>query len=352
MAVLKIERIVMIVRSPCFNLIPTVHCGIIVYNQAEWIRMCIEGMLKQKCDFTFTITIADDCSTDGTVDVLLEYQRCYPEQIQIVLNERNLGIAANWVSCCKAMCGGLYVAFCDGDDYWSNPLKLQMQYDYMIAHPECVALSTDYDLCDTKGNLIKYNVKKDKPPLTGFVQQDLWGKSLANNAWCAFMFNKLIFDKYVPLDAYVEYSFPFQDWPTLVIMSAYGEFHYLPVSTNTVRIGHESDSHYVDFNKFELRMRRAKEMNRYLHHLFPELDFSDEEYDKHINTLLVQLCVKNNEYCIAKKFLHNSYIHGIKYWCCQNYIGFKLLRYAFMCKRFIKTCYAYMNNHVKQTKIY
>lgn len=96
----------MIVRSENFISDPVVTCSIIVFNQQQWVGQCIEGMLAQKCPFPFNIIISDDCSTDGTQDVLKEYQAKYPNLIKLVLNEKNQGIAGNWASCCKAFEGG------------------------------------------------------------------------------------------------------------------------------------------------------------------------------------------------------------------------------------------------------
>ena len=138
----------MIIRSDNYITNPTVACGIVVYNQKEFIAQCIEGMLKQECDFPFNIVISDDCSTDGTQDILREYQSKFPDKIKLVLNETNGHIAKNWVSCARALEGGEFVSFCDGDDCWSNPHKLQMQVEYLRQHSKCVAVSTDYDTSD------------------------------------------------------------------------------------------------------------------------------------------------------------------------------------------------------------
>jgi len=315
----------MIIRSDKYITNPLVSCSIIVYNQKDYIAQCIDGMLCQECDFPLNIVVADDCSTDGTQDILREYQAKYPDKIKLVLNEKNGHIAANWVSCCKELEGGEYVAFCDGDDYWSNPKKLQLQVEYMRQHSECVALSTRNEILDAKG---KITVEK-KQPLTGMVQDDLWTRGLAMAHWSSFMMRKDVFDNHIELDAFVNHHFPFQDWPAMVIMSAYGEFHFLPITTTTYRVGHISDSHAVDINKLALRQEKSREMNKYLASLFPNLRANtDEEMDKYIALTMISICVQNGEYEKAKAFAIKSERKNFRYWCCQTKLTFNIFRCA------------------------
>lgn len=315
----------MIIRSENYITNPVVACSIIVYNQKDFIVQCIEGMLSQKCDFPFNIVVADDCSTDGTQDVLRDYQAKYPDKVKLVLNEKNRHIAANWVSGCKELEGGEFVAFCDGDDYWSNPNKLQLQVEYMRQHKECVALSTSNEVLDAQG--IK-RVEK-KRPLTGMVQEDLWTRGLAMAHWSSFMMRKDIFDEHIPLDGFVEHHFPFQDWPAMVIMAGYGEFHYLPIVTTTYRVGHESDSHAVDIKKLLLRQEKSREMNKYLASLFPNLhQDSDEVFDKYIALTVISICIQNGDYKNAKAYARKSEHKNLRYWCCQTKLTFYLFRFA------------------------
>lgn len=317
----------MVVRSSSFISNPVVACGIIVYNQREYIANCIDKMLKQDCDFTFTIVIADDCSTDGTQNILKEYQERFPERIKLVLNERNLGIAGNWVSCCRAMEGGRFVSFCDGDDYWSNPKKLQIQVEFLSSNPNCVAVSTDFDTIDADGTNFIPNVRKNNSPATGMVQNDLWSTGKAQNAWCTFMFRKDIFDNKIPFQGFLDNSFPFQDWPVLVIMAAYGTFEYIPLSTCLVRRIKGSDSKAEDINKLLLRQERSKTMCKYLASLFPNLQRdSDEVLDRYFALTMISTCIFNDKYKLAKGYARKSGVRNIRFWCCQTWITFQLFR--------------------------
>lgn len=317
----------MILRSDNYISNPIVACGIIVYNQKDYIAQCIEGMLMQECNFPFNIVIADDCSTDGTQDILREYQTKYPDKIKLVLNEKNGGIAANWVSCCRALEGGEFVSFCDGDDYWSNPEKLQLQVDYLQQHPECVAVSTDIDYIDYSDKIIAQNVRRDNPPLVGRVQEDLWGPGKSVATWSSYMFTRLAFDK-IPFQGFIDHDFPFQDWPAMVIMAAYGEFQFLPISTVAYRIVEGSDSHAVDFEKMARRQERCRSMNKYLASLFPNvLPMDDDEtFDRYIAMTMVGICIKNNDYRRARQFAIQSGRNGLKFLCCCTWLTFQIWR--------------------------
>ena len=109
---------------------------IITYNQQDYIRECLEGAINQVVLCDYEIVIGDDCSTDQTNTICLEYAQKYPEKIKLLSREKNLGMAKNWVNTISE-CQGNYIAICEGDDYWTDSNKLQKQIDFLEAHPEC-----------------------------------------------------------------------------------------------------------------------------------------------------------------------------------------------------------------------
>lgn len=114
---------------------PLVSVQIITYNQESSIRAAIEGVMMQRTDFPFELLIGEDASTDATRAICLEFQRSHPECIRVLWSERNVGVGAN-AGRLSARSRGEYWAFCEGDDVWTDPLKLQKQVDMMRAHPE------------------------------------------------------------------------------------------------------------------------------------------------------------------------------------------------------------------------
>lgn len=119
--------------------LPLVSVVTITYNHEPFIAKAIEGVLMQQVGFPIEYIIAEDCSTDGTRKICEEYAAKYPDLIHLIVSEQNVGPKENERRAFAAT-RGKYIAFCEGDDYWTEPLKLQRQVDFMEAHP-------DYSVC-------------------------------------------------------------------------------------------------------------------------------------------------------------------------------------------------------------
>lgn len=121
------------------NIAVSVFCA--AYNQAEYIRDALDGILMQKTDFRFEVIVHDDASTDGTAEIIREYEELYPDVIKPIYqaeNQYSKTMGHYWIHNAMIRASkGQYVANCDGDDYWTDPHKLQKQYDFMENHPKC-----------------------------------------------------------------------------------------------------------------------------------------------------------------------------------------------------------------------
>lgn len=115
--------------------VPMVSVFIITYNHEKYIKEALDCILMQKCDFDFDIVVGEDCSTDNTRTILLEYQKKYPSKFRLLLHEKNIGAMNNQMETLSA-CKGKYIALCEGDDYWTDPLKLQKQVDFLESHED------------------------------------------------------------------------------------------------------------------------------------------------------------------------------------------------------------------------
>ena len=123
------------------DILVSISC--ITYNHAPYIRQCLDGFLMQRTNFAFEVLIHDDCSTDGTTDIIREYEKKYPDIIKPIYEEENQyqqGKPSGSVVWNFPRARGKYIAMCEGDDYWVDSLKLQKQVDFMEAH-------LDYSLC-------------------------------------------------------------------------------------------------------------------------------------------------------------------------------------------------------------
>lgn len=126
------------------NIVVSVICN--TYNHEPYIRQCLDGFVMQKTDFSFEVLIHDDASTDKTADIIREYEAQYPDIIKPIYQAENqyskkTGIMKTFQ---YPRVKGKYIALCEGDDYWIDPLKLQKQVDFMEANPKCSLCHTDF----------------------------------------------------------------------------------------------------------------------------------------------------------------------------------------------------------------
>ena len=134
---------------------PLVSVKMITYNHAPFIVQAIEGVLQQETTFSFELVIGEDCSTDGTRDIVTTYQRKYPNIIHLVLSDKNVGMIKNGERTRRA-CRGKFIAYCEGDDFWHRSDKLQLQVEYLNQHPNCGLVCSDFDVIfQTNGKVTK-----------------------------------------------------------------------------------------------------------------------------------------------------------------------------------------------------
>lgn len=114
---------------------PVVSICCITYNHEKYIEETIDSFLMQETDFPFEVVIGEDCSTDNTRKIVEKYKEMYPNIIKLIVSENNVGMQANGQRTMEA-CIGEYMALCEGDDYWTDKNKLQIQINEMKSYPE------------------------------------------------------------------------------------------------------------------------------------------------------------------------------------------------------------------------
>ncbi len=190
-----------------------VSAAIITYNQEKSLAAAVESALMQTVGFDFEVVVADDCSTDGTADVLRKLELQYPEKVRAIYRRPNIGANANLLDTIAA-CRGDYVAMLEGDDLWTDPRKLQRQADWLDAHPDC-------SLCC---HAVNYVHEDGSRPTERFPRNGKEVSSLedilteaANFHTCSFMFRRRLFS---PPDWLR--SLWIGDWPILALLAEQG----------------------------------------------------------------------------------------------------------------------------------
>lgn len=292
------------------------------YNRADTVGQTIESIVTQEVNAEVEIIIGDDCSTDNARDVLLKYKALYPDTIRLIFNEHNIGLGANWATCVKE-CRGKYICNCDNDDYWHNPEKLQLQMDYMEAHPKSNICITNHRTHNRSTGEIKEcfaRVNRDVD-----IQQAMWGGSHFCNA--TIMYRADFLKKHLDLDEFIKRRLSLQDWPAWVILTAYSDIDILPVSTATFGIETVSITRPDTVERLAKRYMGDKEVCRYLGNLFPEkFPFDDNEWDRYAAGRLLAKAYQINDWNNANKYAKQNPV-GIsktKLFFAKNWLLFKL----------------------------
>ena len=123
--------------------IPLVSVVMLAYNHGDFIAQAIESVLAQEVPFSMELLIGEDCSSDRTREVAQDFQRLYPGIIRLITDSVNVGMHANHVRLLNA-CRGEYIAYCEGDDCWTDVHKLAKQVGYLQLHPEAGAVHSNY----------------------------------------------------------------------------------------------------------------------------------------------------------------------------------------------------------------
>lgn len=225
---------------------PLVSIRCLAYNQEKYIRQCLDGFIMQKSNFPFEIIVHDDASTDGTADIILEYAKKYPcinaiieTENQYSKHDGSLGRIVN------AAVRGKYIALCEGDDYWTDPLKLQKQVDFLEGH-------SDYAMVYTLSQI--YNQGK------GQMEEKAFGSEYKG-------YDTLLAYNCIPTltvcmrtDAMMEYLHDVKpqkrdwlmgDYPMWLWIGYYYKIKFFPDITSVYRVLEESASHTRDIDKHE-----------------------------------------------------------------------------------------------------
>lgn len=205
----------------------------ICYNQSAYVRQALDSVLAQDINFSWELVIADDCSTDGTREIVLEYQLNYPELIRVLPRDKNLGPAKNFIDLINSA-KGKYIAYLEGDDYWTMDTKLKQQVGFLEEYPQFSICFTDCletfseDLADPANHLF---MKPGSQSVT--TANELIFRNYIPT--CTVVFRNKLFEKFPDWYAGLKVG----DWPLHLLNAQYGAIKFLPV-VSAVHRNHSS----------------------------------------------------------------------------------------------------------------
>jgi len=200
--------------------VPLLSITCIAYNHVSFICQAIEGFLMQETTFPVEILIYDDASSDGTTKIIRNYEYMNPHLIKTLFQEKNkYSEGEKPGNFLRHLQRGKYLAFCEGDDYWTDPKKLQIQVDYLESHPECVVSGHDSFVIDALGNTIKYSVVRSSG--RDYSSRELQ-KGMAILPYGSRLLRNLSHQFHYPLNSCYQGDDIFQ----LVVLGKHGSSHF------------------------------------------------------------------------------------------------------------------------------
>lgn len=212
---------------------------ITVYNLEPYLEQAIESVLAQKTNFSIEIILVDDCSTDGSKNIIKRYASAFPTIVRAFFNENNLKYSRNYLKS-LSLAQGEYLAILDGDDYWADPLKLQKQIDFLDNHPDYVMSHHNGFMLYDDGSQMEFN---RKPKLESYSTMELLEDS---NNWNSSVVYRNVFCGNFP--EWLEHAIH-PDYPLHVLHSLHGKIHYIKEPLGFYRIHDSNISNRIVENK-------------------------------------------------------------------------------------------------------
>ena len=264
----NIQEQIEAIAEKCARIRPLVVVSCITYNHEAYLRDALEGFVMQKADFPFVAVVHDDASTDGTAAIVREYAARYPDIILPIYEAENQyskrdGSVGRIMREARAATGAKYVAYCEGDDYWTDPLKLQKQIDFLEGHPEYSMVCSNAD----------FYIQDEKKLITGehkcggtFGIEYLFVRD--NIETCTVVIRKEVLEAYQ--DDFVRNGFKlsFGDYPLWLYAMTRGKGMRLMDTMGVYRINQGGVS----------RLKSDSQRTKWMHSLLTVFDYFSENY--------------------------------------------------------------------------
>ncbi len=211
------------------NSIPLVSICCVTYNHENYIKQCLDGFVMQQTNFSFEILVHEDASTDNTAAIVKEYETKYPHLFKCVYQVENQFLKQNTLTnILFPMSKGKYISLCEGDDYWTDPYKLQKQVDFLELNKLIVGCFHDVSTVDKNGKIIKDNYHESHKTTYNQVDSLAHGGSYAT---CSLVFRSLAI-KNIPYWFIKACS----DYAVDLLITEFGDIAYISENMGAYRI--------------------------------------------------------------------------------------------------------------------
>lgn len=294
------------------------------YNHEPYIRDCLDSIIKQKTNFIFEVIVHDDASTDGSAKIIKEYEAKYPDIIKPIYQKENqysqsISIYEKFLF---PKAKGKYIAFCECDDFWCDPQKLQLQFNALKKYSNCSACChiTNAVNFQTKQHLYYLNKRKIN---SGVVKNSIIMKEALTGV-CRLHISSLMFRKeilvyfYKYRDKY--FYFPFYDWSIEMFLAYSGNFFYYNKVLSCYRVSVPDGAMDKVFNKYTFNVDDLKKSinNFYNFNVLTQKKYNTEilncidvQYERLGMAYWKDFLDKNNKYKIYKN--HKKEIQNLSY---------------------------------------
>lgn len=220
---------------------PLVSICCITYNHEHYIRDAFNGFLMQQTDFPFEVVVGEDCSTDNSRKIIEQYSQTYPNIIKLITSSDNVGVNINFERTLRS-CQGEFIALCEGDDYWTDPCKLQKQVGFLENNKK-------YGMVYSKAKVFNDKNKSFEKYLIGnaFSGKEL----LLSNPipTLTTVFRNDLYRRYNLEVAPIEKNWEMGDYPVWLWFLFNSKIYFMADITATYRLLAESASHSSSVNK-------------------------------------------------------------------------------------------------------
>lgn len=264
------------------------------YNHAPYIRQCLEGFVMQKTTFPFIAIVHDDASTDNTAEIIREYEKKYPDIIKPIYETENQyskpdGSLRRIMA--KAVPGSVkYIALCEGDDYWTDSLKLQKQVEYLERNPSCGLVYTKVKYFSQQKNKFTKFFGEEVRSLQEFINK---GNTIPT---LTVLYKKSIAEKYSKEIKPENHHWSMGDLPMWLYFTLNSKIGFIYDCTGVYRVLRHSASHFST---------KEKLLNFQLNSL-EIMKFFADRYDVHSEQLETNLLWYKYEYCVRTNNHENT----------------------------------------------